>query len=162
MSTKPTKPKYVGHDLAAGFDSTTVMIARTQDGDPVWRTGNKGRPFIIVEEGTKKKPVGALWWWPKWPNTIRLLPEPHLSYAQVSLASSKANMILQALRDGPIYIVRGFLKRRNGKVLTTTSIGQVVLHWMQGCGFVFTRRELKNGHIEIDLNLDETTRNKVK
>lgn len=136
-----------------------MMIARTRDGDPVWRVNGKGRPFIIEEDGQTMRRLGCLWrlgW------RMRFLPPPLLSYHQVSVALVKSKTILKALARGPIYLERGFLKGSNGQLLTTSSMSAPVLHWMEGCGFVFTRETSDTGRVRIDIDVRGTRKNKVK
>ena len=144
---------------------TTMMIARTDKGDPVWQTDGKGRPFIIDhKDGQTIIPVGRFWRWKWWPlkGRVRMLPEPHLSWHQVANANEKGKIILKALRNGPIYVEKGFLKGRDRKILTTRAVTGVVLHWLEGCGVVFTKRPLKDGRIQIDIDVEATNKNNVK
>ena len=138
------------------------MVARTKKGDPVWQTNRKGRPFILESNGVTKRPLGPLWWWRWWPSSLRRLPMPHLTYSQVAVANEKSKDILRALRAGPIYLERGFLKGRNNRIITTKAVSRIVLHWLEGVGVVLTRRELRDGRIELDINVEETNKNNVR
>jgi hypothetical protein len=136
------------------------MIGRTKDGEAVWSRGEgEGRPFLIVDEGTKESPLVWRWWWCWW--TFKRLPKPHLSYAQVSNAAARSTKLLKEWRKGPIYEKRGFLYNRANKVIATRAITKVVLHWMEGCGFVFTRKKLIGGRVEIDIDAEATRKNRV-
>lgn len=154
----PKKPQF-------HHEQTSMMIARTFKGDPVWRTdhgnGLQGRPFIIAEDGETMKPLGFLWWWKGPGAKLHFLPKPYLSYRQVAIAQAKSKIILSALRNGPIYMVKGFLKSRSGKVLTTRAISRTVLYWMEGCGIELIKEELKNGRTKIDIDVEATRKNKV-
>lgn len=136
----------------------TVMVGRTPEGDPVWRHAG-GQPFII-EHGEEMQFLWWRWNWCWW--TFRRLPEPHLTYGQVATANEKSKIILRALRNGPIHLEKGFLKGRNGKILTTKAISRVVLHWLEGCGVVLTKEKLKSGRIRIDIDVEATNKNDVR
>ena len=138
------------------------MIARSALGEPIWQTNHKGRPFIIEPDGVTKRNVGAFWWWPWWPSKLRRLPAPHLSYTQVAVANEKSKLILRALRRGPIYLEKGFLKGRDNKIITTKSVSRIVLHWLEGCGVVLTRKTLRDGRILLDIDVDATDKNNVR
>ena len=147
-------------------EQVSKMIARTHDGDPVWRTdfgkGPKGRPFIIDgKDGKTIKPLGFFWWLPIPGRRLRFLPKPHLTYTQVAAAQAKSKVILAALRKGPITLDRGFLKSRSGKILGTKKISAIVIYWMEGCGIVFTKEHRKSGKIVIDIDVEATRKNKV-
>ena len=142
------------------IDDDTKMIGRTKEGDPVWRRWRE-RPFLIVNKGQEIQPMGPLWWWP-WPPRFRRLPEPHLSYGQVATANEKGRKILRALRQGPIYLEKGFLKSRSGQLLCSKVISKVVLHWLEGCGVALYRVKLKDGRTKIDIDVEATEKNNVR
>lgn len=143
-------------------DNLTFMIARSKRGEPIWQTNRKGRPFIIEPDGITKRNVGAFWWWPWGPSKLRHLPKPHLTYTQVAVANEKSKLILRALRNGPIYLEKGFLKGRDGKIITTKSISRIVLHWLEGCGVVLKRTPMRGGRVMLDIDVDATNKNNVR
>lgn len=136
------------------------MIARTKDGDPVWRMDGKGRPFVLKAGAVRE----LRWWWrwPCWPSTLRHLPEPHLTYGQVVTAAELSTTVLQALERGPIFLSCGFLKGCDSKIITTRAIAVPLFRWMEGCGIALTRRELQDGRTEIDLDVGATAKNNVR
>ena len=137
------------------------MIARTKAGDPVWRIDGAGRPFVLVDGGVRE--LRWWWrWWPWWPSTLRHLPEPHLTYGQVATAAELSTTVLKALKRGPIFLSRGFLKGCDSKIITTRANAVPLFHWMEGCGIVLTRRELQDGRTEIDLDVKATAKNNVR
>ena len=141
--------------MRANRGNMTMMVGRTRAGDPVWST-NGGKPFLLPD-GDEMAPVK--WWW--WPWSYRRMPEPHLSWMQVAAANEKSKKVLKALRKGPIYIDRGFLKGQDGRIITTRAITRVMLHWMEGNGFVFTRQKLSDGRVRVDIDIETTRKNKV-
>ncbi len=145
-----------------------MMIGRTKLGDPVWHMTDGLRPFVIDPKTKVVRRMGLLWrrvylkrlpkrWLP-----FRPLPKPHLNYGQVATATELSSIILGALRNGPIFLVKGFLKGRDGRILTTRTISEVVLHWLSGCGVVLLRRELPDGRTEIDVDAEATNANDVR
>ena len=138
------------------------MIGQTVDCDPVWRTNNKGRPFLIVDGDKMKKlrwPFPRLW---KWGWGYIPCPKPHLTWAQVANANERGQKLLKQLRNGPIYEKKGFLYNRAGKVIMTRAIAQIVLHWMEGLGWVLTREAGdKKGFTKVDVDVEASLKNGV-
>jgi hypothetical protein len=133
------------------------MVGRTKEGDPVWKHAG-GKPFLILNK-TEVHYLAWGWDWCWW--TYRRLPAPHLSYGQVATANEKGRTLLQALRNGPVILRKGFIYSRSNRLLLTKATAEVVLHWMTGNGFVFTYEPMENGSVRIDLDAAATRANGV-
>ena len=126
------------------------MVGRTKGGDPVWRTNGKGIPYLLpYGEHKENLPWGPKrWFW-------RRLAEPHLSYCQVSTASTKSKKILRALRLGPIYERKGLVYSRCGQLLMSRAVAKITMWWLDGNGIKLTRTPEKN-RVRIDLDVAAT------
>lgn len=137
----------------------TLMVGRTWEGDPVWRTDD-GPAFTISSDDGSKRRVR----WPfarprKW--GYRRLPSPHLNYIQVEVAVEKSRSVLAALRNGPLKEKKGLIYSRANRVVMARAMAEVVMHWMTGCGIVLTRTPTKGGVTLIDLDVEATKKNKT-
>lgn len=135
--------------------SDSLMIGITRKNDPVWR--NHKKQLYVFADGKLSR---LRWWKPsRW--RFRKLPEPWLNYDQVATAQHKSSIVLKALRDGPMFAKRGLLYDRANRVVTTTHMTAILLHWMEGCGFVFVRTPINKNTTRVDIDLEASVANGV-
>lgn len=143
------------------LNNNTKMVGRTKAGDPVWRNqkGKKwGTPFLI-ENGETIKPMR---WWHRERWVHRKLKAPLLAYGQVAEAQARSKKLLEALRRGPLTLRRGFIYDRANRPIMTKTKSAIVIHWMEGCGIVFTRQLVGKDTVRLDLDVEATEKNNVR